>query len=68
VADKLLPRNLKIKTKIMENQNHEEKCSQCGSKPKKQHRQVFNADFLFILITAVVLNVYALTYTYALFG
>ncbi|MDA3840639.1 MAG: hypothetical protein PF572_06170 [Patescibacteria group bacterium] len=56
--------------------NHEHKegqCSQCGAKieeqaKEKSHRNVFNADFLFILITGVVLNVYALTYTYALFG
>ncbi len=53
----------------MENKNHEENCPHCGSsKPQKKHRHVFNADFLFILITAVVLNAYALTYTYALFG
>lgn len=51
--------------------NHENKdvsCSNTEEETKKAHRQVFNADFLFILITGVVLNVYALTYTYALFG
>ncbi len=53
----------------MNHENHEGHCPTCGAEPKKkEHKHVFNADFLFILITALVLNVYALTYTYALFG
>ena len=52
----------------MNHENQEVSCSNVEEENKKAHRHVFNADFLFILITAVVLNVYALTYTYALFG
>ena len=52
----------------MNHENQEVSCSNVEEEVKKVHKQVFNADFLFILITAVVLNVYALTYTYALFG
>lgn len=53
----------------MNHDHKEDQSSEDGVEiQKKSHRNVFNADFLFILITAVVLNVYALTYTYALFG
>jgi hypothetical protein len=52
----------------MEHEKKEEQCSSKEAELQKAHKNVFNADFLFILITAVVLNVYALTYTYALFG
>jgi len=52
----------------MNHEHQEGSCPTCGSKPKKVHKHVFNADFLFILITSVVLNAYALTYTYAFFG
>ena len=52
----------------MNHENQEVSCSNPEEEAKKTHKQIFNADFLFILITGLVLNVYALVYTYAIFG
>ena len=59
---------IKIKTKSMEHQKHDDQCSTQEPESKKSHKNFFNADFLFLLITGVVLNAYALTYAYAFYG
>ncbi len=51
---------LKIKNKTM---NDTKQCSH-GEATKKQ-TPIFNADFLFITITAVVIHTYAVVYSFA---
>jgi len=50
----------------MEQENPQENCAPANS-PKK-HRHVFNADFMFVLITAAALQGYALMYSYLFLG
>ena len=38
-------------------------CDPCDA-PQKTQTQIFNADFLFIAITAVAVHMYAMVYTY----